>query len=103
MFRTGEQCNETLEWEFKSDMTPPRGSPVTIIIEPSDEKPATRKRAEEQFNPVGAGRGIRRLFIDTLSDYDNIISDHYFRGQLGKICFFRPANWSDAGFSDQCD
>jgi hypothetical protein len=47
-------ANETLEWEYDPDWVPARGTPVTMIIEPSSAGPATRPAVGKpagQYNP----------------------------------------------------
>jgi hypothetical protein len=47
-------ANETLEWEFNPDLVPPKGTKVTMIIEPAKDAPATQPakgKAGDQFNP----------------------------------------------------
>jgi 3-phosphoshikimate 1-carboxyvinyltransferase len=45
--------NDTLQWEYNPDLVPARLTPVTMIIEPSDEKPTSRPSGTpaSDFNP----------------------------------------------------
>jgi hypothetical protein len=50
--------NETLEWEYNPDVVPPPGTPVTMIIEPAPNQPATQPTQGTpagKYNP-GPGR-----------------------------------------------
>ena len=52
--KLASNANETLEWEYNPDLVPPTGSPVTMIIEPAPEPPATQPAKgipATQFNP----------------------------------------------------
>jgi hypothetical protein len=46
-------ANETLEWEFNPDLVPPKGTDVTMVIEPAraDELPAPAQISPDKFNP----------------------------------------------------
>jgi hypothetical protein len=44
--------NETLEWEYNPDLVPPKGTPVTMIIEPAETAIAT---SGPTSRPAGAG------------------------------------------------
>lgn len=47
-------ANETLEWEYNPDLVPPKGTPVTMIIEPAPEVVATQPsqgKPADQYNP----------------------------------------------------
>jgi hypothetical protein len=51
--------NETLQWEYNPALTPPRGAPVTLIIEPAPANSVTTQPTgvpADQFNP-GPGLG----------------------------------------------
>lgn len=47
-------ANETLEWQINTDVAPPGGTPVTMIIEPagSVQVPATQPAARPEANPI---------------------------------------------------
>jgi hypothetical protein len=50
--------NETLEWEYNPGVVPPPGTPVTMIIEPAPDQPATHPSEgvpAAKYNP-GPGR-----------------------------------------------
>ena len=51
-------AHETLEWEYNPDLVPPAGTPVTMIIEPAPDQPATQPAEgapAAKYNP-GPGR-----------------------------------------------
>lgn len=56
-------ANETLEWETNTDLVPPKGTAVTMVIEPAmaSELPKTAGLPAEKFNPgpgLGGGGGL---------------------------------------------
>ena len=64
-------ANETLEWETNTDLVPPKGTAVTMVIEPAmaSELPKTAGLPAEKFNPgpglgrASASRGAPRSAI----------------------------------------
>jgi hypothetical protein len=51
-------ANETLEWEYNPDLVPPRGTPVTMVIEPTGGVAATQPAVGRPLGQYNPGPGV---------------------------------------------
>jgi hypothetical protein len=51
-------ANETLEWEYNPDLVPPKGTAVTMIIEPAGSGPATQPATGKPVGQYNPGPGM---------------------------------------------